>query len=414
MGVKRKRGTLASPTETSAVRTLAISPAGGGTSLSSRPKRREAQLCGICGEKVPIKLLAYHIQLELDQLRTLDLPQQPHEARAESTGRRKAAVQARQSLRAQAPRARVSTVLASDPTNLESTLTLVRRNRHERAARLREYGRSVTNIAAGPSSLSQKCPICEQEVFGDEDVVQAHVDSCLAHLQLRESREREEEAEEDGDEYEWAGQRRVRVTALNGFAGTGFDVLSHAQGDVEDDLDIDGDDTVVFGVAQFGENDIVANDAPDEGEDTENESVMSESGEKRVRRRTLRDLVAEGKAVRAKLPAEGKTQEEEVISVGEAEELDCAVATAKESGSSVAVVQALEAKVKQLESVRVMTPGSSSYCRICLDPYDEPLISTQCWHVHCKECWMRSLGVSKLCPQCKCITLVGSLRRVYL
>ncbi|KZP00165.1 hypothetical protein CALVIDRAFT_533816 [Calocera viscosa TUFC12733] len=414
MGVKRKRASVVEPAKSSAVRTLAISTADGGASLSSRPKRREAQLCGICGEKVPIKMLAYHIQLELDQLRTLDVPSQPHEARVETTGRRKAAVQARQSLRAQAPRARVSTVLASDPTNLESTLTLVRRNRHERASRLREYGRSVTNIAAGPSSLSQKCPICEQEVLGDEDVVQAHVDACLAHLRLGQDGERETEMEEDGDEYEWAGQRRVRVTALNGFAGTGFDVLNHSQPDVEDELDIDGDDTAVFGTAQFGENDIVGNEAAGEGDDTENESVISESGERRVRRRTLRDLVADGKAVRARPPEDGKVQEEEVISVGEAEELDCAVATAKDSGNSAAVVQALEAKVKQLESVRVMTPGSSSYCRICLDPYEEPLVSSQCWHVHCKECWMRSLGVSKLCPQCKCITLVGSLRRVYL
>jgi hypothetical protein len=113
-------------------------------------------------------------------------------------------------------------------------------------------------------------------------------------------------------------------------------------------LDIDGDDTAVFGVAQFGEGDIIANDAVEEAEETENDSVTSESGQRTVRRRTLRDLVAEGKAVRTKGPGSGQATEEELISVGEAEELDCAVATAKDSGSSAAMVRALEAKVKQL------------------------------------------------------------------
>ncbi len=89
------------------------------------------------------------------------------------------------------------------------------------------------------------------------------------------------------------------------------------------------------------------------------------------------------------------------------------------------------------------------------DSYTVPLTSIQCWHVHCEECWLRTLvrwtfiilhltkdvqhnhvtstsepcmllsvvlidklsfsqGAKKLCPQCNTITSPGDLRRVYL
>ncbi|TWW72994.1 E3 ubiquitin-protein ligase RNF220 [Takifugu flavidus] len=82
------------------------------------------------------------------------------------------------------------------------------------------------------------------------------------------------------------------------------------------------------------------------------------------------------------------------------------------------------------------------------DSYTMPLTSIQCWHVHCEECWLRTLtvkrpdscvlayssayfnrsigesnltvvlppsqGNKKLCPQCNTITSPGDLRRVYL
>uniref|UniRef100_A0A4W5PRA9 Ring finger protein 220 n=1 Tax=Hucho hucho TaxID=62062 RepID=A0A4W5PRA9_9TELE len=48
------------------------------------------------------------------------------------------------------------------------------------------------------------------------------------------------------------------------------------------------------------------------------------------------------------------------------------------------------------------------------DSYTMPLTSIQCWHVHCEECWLRTLGNKKLCPQCNTITSPGDLRRVYM
>lgn len=36
-------------------------------------------------------------------------------------------------------------------------------------------------------------------------------------------------------------------------------------------------------------------------------------------------------------------------------------------------------------------------CLICMESYSNALISVNCWHVHCKPCWMQSLGAKKLC-----------------
>ncbi|XP_073774971.1 E3 ubiquitin-protein ligase RNF220a isoform X24 [Danio rerio] len=63
------------------------------------------------------------------------------------------------------------------------------------------------------------------------------------------------------------------------------------------------------------------------------------------------------------------------------------------------------------------TAGSSGIKKLLplrRDSYTMPLTSIQCWHVHCEECWLRTLGNKKLCPQCNTITSPGDLRRVYL
>ena len=53
-------------------------------------------------------------------------------------------------------------------------------------------------------------------------------------------------------------------------------------------------------------------------------------------------------------------------------------------------------------------------CLICLDGYVRPVVSIACWHTHCEQCWLRTLGEKKLCPQCKAITTPADLRRIYL
>ncbi|GFT13425.1 e3 ubiquitin-protein ligase Rnf220 [Nephila pilipes] len=53
-------------------------------------------------------------------------------------------------------------------------------------------------------------------------------------------------------------------------------------------------------------------------------------------------------------------------------------------------------------------------CLICMEPFIKPVVSICCWHVHCEECWLKTLGTKKLCPQCNMITAARDLRRIYL
>jgi hypothetical protein len=36
--------------------------------------------------------------------------------------------------------------------------------------------------------------------------------------------------------------------------------------------------------------------------------------------------------------------------------------------------------------------SSSTVCRICMDAYRTPVVSTGCWHVHCEKCWLLCLA----------------------
>ncbi|XP_073774929.1 E3 ubiquitin-protein ligase RNF220a isoform X15 [Danio rerio] len=80
--------------------------------------------------------------------------------------------------------------------------------------------------------------------------------------------------------------------------------------------------------------------------------------------------------------------------------------------STATTLEALKARIRELE--KQILRGDRYKCLICMDSYTMPLTSIQCWHVHCEECWLRTLGNKKLCPQCNTITSPGDLRRVYL
>lgn len=53
-------------------------------------------------------------------------------------------------------------------------------------------------------------------------------------------------------------------------------------------------------------------------------------------------------------------------------------------------------------------------CLVCLDVYQKPLVSVNCWHVYCEQCWLQTLGAKRLCPQCLTITSAADLRKIYL
>nr|XP_046148515.1 E3 ubiquitin-protein ligase Rnf220-like [Oncorhynchus gorbuscha] len=80
--------------------------------------------------------------------------------------------------------------------------------------------------------------------------------------------------------------------------------------------------------------------------------------------------------------------------------------------SELTTLDSLRSRIRDLE--KQLSRGDRHNCLICRDTYTTPLTSIQCWHAHCEECWLRTLGAKKLCPQCNTITSPGDLRQVFL
>ncbi|XP_035279542.1 E3 ubiquitin-protein ligase RNF220a isoform X2 [Anguilla anguilla] len=275
------------------------------------------------------------------------------------------------------------------------------------------------------------------------------------------------------EEYEWCGQKRVRATSLleGGFRGTGFATCSTKEShDSDADLDVDGDDTLEYGKAQYTEADIIPCSGEDQGEAREREA--------------LRGAVLNGGTPSNRIAAEfSKWASDEMPSTsnGESSQQDASASssastqrTCKNSDiekitedSTATTLEALKARIRELE--KQILRGDRYKCLICMrkrfqtgaedknlgpawlqperresakplplsiyclyrgyvvscggrkrtlparrESYTMPLASIQCWHVHCEECWLRTLGNKKLCPQCNTITSPGDLRRVYL
>ncbi|KAF9031812.1 hypothetical protein BDZ89DRAFT_1063696 [Hymenopellis radicata] len=374
------------------------------TSTRKRAKL-ETRECPICSELIPVRLLQKHTIFESQRVdRIIDSigsTEVLHDDLEEGTQRRRSAIRAQKS------------ISSTPDTQLQTTKTLrsIKKNRKKRYAGLREMAKEIEEgyiprAGAGPSRHSIVCPVCLGTVSGDQDVLDAHVDACLADASRKLEEERQR-AEED----EW--EDVLDETIVGNVRGTGFHTRDRNEQDVEEEIDVDGDDDA-FGCAQFTEGDILPLAAPPPHQDVEVdiENDDDEADE------TLRDLVAAGKTKKGK----GRTQEgldavkakmDEVMGIGDTDRMDLAILAAKKSGSKSALVSALEEKVKHLEASRV-SATTSLLCRICLDPYNEPTVSTGCWHTCCRECWLRCLGSTKLCPICKRITGATDLRRVYL
>ncbi|XP_048457983.1 E3 ubiquitin-protein ligase RNF220a isoform X4 [Rhincodon typus] len=214
------------------------------------------------------------------------------------------------------------------------------------------------------------------------------------------------------EEYEWCGQKRIRATTLleGGFRGSGFVTCSSKENhDSDADLDVDGDDTLEYGKPQYTEADIIPCTGEEPGEAKEREA--------------LRGAVLNGGTPSNRITPEfSKWASDEMPSTSNGESGKPEVQTQKTCKNSeiekisedatVTTIEALKARIRELE--RQLSRGDRYKCLICMDSYSMPLTSIQCWHVHCEECWLRTLGAKKLCPQCNTITSPGDLRRVYL
>jgi hypothetical protein len=152
-----------------------------------------------------------------------------------------------------------------------------------RAATRDEDDVSLVGKGKARADAREQCPVCMRDIEGDPDVVAAHVDACLAHaeLGLADDTDADEDApqdvdvdveeREDGDDdvdlWEESegpdGVRRLRLrggsrAAAAAAAALGFVVGDRTAQDVEDEIDVEGDDLGTFGAAQFTEADVLA------------------------------------------------------------------------------------------------------------------------------------------------------------
>ncbi|XP_023245019.1 E3 ubiquitin-protein ligase Rnf220-like [Copidosoma floridanum] len=280
------------------------------------------------------------------------------------------------------------------------------------------------------------CPVCGERLSGTPEELNQHVERCLSRQNGpgtggadRHQGLDDEEVDVEGDtesfeEYEWAGQRRVRPTPmlLQGYSGAGLAAVvaassvpsdsSHQQDDEDMDLVVDGDESAQYGPAQYTEADVVTprheGSAREQKErEALREAVISPNGQQ------ARPQMVEVKTEPSSSPGSHHQPEESATAApGASSSTSPHLLDAKnEQTADAPVVEALRCRVRELEAEM---RGQGLKCLICMEPYKKPVTSVCCWHVHCESCWLHTLGAKKLCPQCNMITSPSDLRRIYL
>uniref|UniRef100_A0A672L5T5 E3 ubiquitin-protein ligase RNF220 n=1 Tax=Sinocyclocheilus grahami TaxID=75366 RepID=A0A672L5T5_SINGR len=167
--------------------------------------------------------------------------------------------------------------------------------------------------------------------------------------------------------------------------------------DSDADLDVDGDDTLEYGKAQYTEADVIPCSGNELRDAEERQALRGAVLNCTVSAETPTTSNGEfDKNTSTTFPRTCKNSELEILP----------------DDPTLSTLEALKTRIRDLE--KQLTRGNRFKCLICMDSYTVPLTSIQCWHVHCEECWLRTLGAKKLCPQCNTITSPGDLRRVYL
>ncbi|XP_067615095.1 E3 ubiquitin-protein ligase Rnf220 [Eurosta solidaginis] len=309
----------------------------------------------------------------------------------------------------------------------------VQRNRHTR------FRRRTGKRPPSSAPATRQCPVCNR-TFPLYDI-QQHAEHCLRRSNGTtngpdaggSSSNEDDDAGEEYEEYEWAGQKRIRVSSLlqGGYAaiGIGQSATNHVGNgsqnnsylignEEEEDLNVDEDDTHIYGPAQYGEADVIP-PASDQGVSSTDNDVTNYmrrliTGTEAATNSIGNNAVELSPATNTKASTQTCVTHTASMFNGSAGELrpsnkniilDC-----KQQKSLPQIIESLKSKIRHYEN----HSQNKIKCLICLDDYKNPAISVACWHVHCEECWLRSLGARKLCPQCNLITTPKDLRRIFM
>ncbi|XP_064549182.1 E3 ubiquitin-protein ligase RNF220 [Drosophila montana] len=382
----------------------------------------EDVICPSCDAKIKRSQVADHCQIEMERLHGMQL-------RSTQTA---AATPAHASTTTTAQTQ--SAAAAAEGGGQRKPWSVFQRVQRNRQARQRQRTRKrpttpppapapppVTVAAAAPSQAAEttcSCPVCNRNFPQVE--IQEHVNQCL-RSNGRNGERHSSDDDDDSDEYEeyeWAGQKRIRVStlvqggyrALNLGQTIKYNGGQQAANDDEDDVNVDEDDTHIYGPTQYGEADVI----PLDNEDGTGEGVSETDVTSYVRR-----LISSNETPKTSISVNNARELTEEINEaasqapstsGQQPAPAASTSRSSSSGTSAQIIESLKARLRLYEK----QAQSKLKCLICIDDYKNPAISVSCWHVHCEQCWLQTLGARKLCPQCNSITTPKDLRRIYL
>ncbi|XP_030852653.1 E3 ubiquitin-protein ligase Rnf220-like [Strongylocentrotus purpuratus] len=400
------------------------------------------QICPVCGITVRPSEVEQHFRSEVQQIDNIvrrgrvqkdaaaSYTLSKEQEREDGNGRKRIIKRKRRRTRNESD----SETSSSSDSDSESSVEVdpqlvlldVRANRHARERKKQLHEIPECN----PDTML--CPVCFVPLIGSEVDRNRHVENCLTGCPSTAPatngaaedavdvdgeglgeyagggggsgvvEEGEAAGDDSYDTYEWMGETRLRTVSLvpGGYQGLGYQITSSRKSqdanDEDDiDLDVDGDETEQFGPQQYAEEDVIARcpsrssqDTGDVGyEDHVNDNLLIEA--------------CLGVQCNGESGMETETKHSVKKHVG------------LPSAGIQIVVESLKARVKELEEESGNGRGRLK-CQICMGAYNTPLVSIQCWHVHCEDCWLKTLASKKLCPQCQLITAPSQLRKLYL
>lgn len=338
-----------------------------GRGFRTRRKLSDITCCPVCGVTVRTPELESHYVLEMEKLNKLS-----HSRSRKTSG---------------SPNTSEN---GSTSTNtIENSWDTFQKIKNNRQSRLKANTRKR-------KAEGVVCPVCNERTNDD---ISVHVELCL---RKNSDSPDDENIDVEGDsesfeEYEWAGQQRIRASSLlvGGYqgAGVGTSVTKCHVGSEDEDLIVDGDDCSTYGPPQYSESDVVI------------PTVDSQQEAKELQ--ALRGALLENSS--------SKPLRDPVVVINKNINHVPTSNSSNSSDSNNPTMDALQAKIRELEAkISDRETGEQYKCLICMDSYKNAVVSVCCWHVHCEECWLHTLGAKKLCPQCNMITSPLDLRRIYL
>ncbi|TPX62438.1 hypothetical protein SpCBS45565_g07030 [Spizellomyces sp. 'palustris'] len=219
--------------------------------------------CPICSQPITKAAFEQHYLWELGRLKG-NLSPEPVDDFAKSRMRRGAAVAAAQQIASTNKGKGSGSAGAGQLDENELLLYQVRASRLKRTVQSSKAG-SRKRPRGGNDPYAEgdgnTCFMCGDVLPTDSEMVNRHIDQCLAAQMAGPATTSDDtNGGQMWEEYEWAGQTRVRATAMleGGLAASGFSVHKKTDEDTDEEIDIDDDGTGEFGESQYSEQHIRA------------------------------------------------------------------------------------------------------------------------------------------------------------